>query len=265
MVFTLKFDMDQQPAHKANTNLTMSLEWLNRLPLACNTTANQTANWNFGDWIQGESPIDFGACVFEWASYEAFWIILVILIANALFCNTQLKGFERSGEEIPVDTGNSTLPSYNSSSVPKRHGPCWMQRHLKSRPCIVLVINLCFLMAVLAMLEGFAVLLTAWRSTLFFYQLTFPAWEPRALAFVAYSPMSLIILLAWVGVFWAGQFILKVQFGLMRELMHLYWENPKKTVVKNEDVDLEDLVEDEEGDTCPPTYGGWDEVELRVL
>ncbi|RSL62879.1 hypothetical protein CEP54_005460 [Fusarium duplospermum] len=261
MVFTLKFDIEsQRPAHNVNTNLTMNLEWLNRLPLACNTTANQTANWNFEDWTRGRSPIDFGTCVFECVSYEAFWIILIILIINAFFCNTQLNGFKKCGDEI-----TDTLPTYNSDTEPKRHGPCWMQRHLKSRPWIVLVINLCFLMAILAMLEGFAVLLTAWRFTLFFIQLTFPAWEPRALAFVTYSPMSLIILLAWAGVFWAGQFILKVQFGLMRELMHLYWENPKKTVVKNEDVDLEDLVQDEEDATCPPAYGGWERAELRVL
>ncbi|KAI8650827.1 hypothetical protein NCS57_01417600 [Fusarium keratoplasticum] len=242
----------------------MGLEWLNRLPLACNTTANQTANWSFGEWVEGRSPIDFGTCVFECVSYEAFWIIGIIIIINAIFCNSQLNGFKKSNEEPPTNTGDSYLPTFDSNPAPKQNGPCWMQRHLKSRPWLVLVINLCFLIVILVMLEGFPVLLTAWRFSIFFIQLTFPAWEPRALAFLAYSPLSLIILLGWVGVFCAGHFLLKVQFGLMSELISLYCENPKKGV-KIEDMELGDLADEEEDDVRPPAYEGWQRAELRVL
>ncbi|KAI8650157.1 hypothetical protein NCS56_01467600 [Fusarium sp. Ph1] len=201
---------------------------------------------------------------FESVSYEAFWIIGIIIIINAIFCNSQLNGFKKSDEEPPANTGDSALPTFNSNSAPKRHRPCWMQRRSKSRSWIVLFTNLCFLVAILVMLEGFAVLLTAWRFSIFFIQLTFPAREPRVLAFVAYSPMLLIILLGWVGVFCAGHFLLKVQFGLMSELITLFYcEDPKKTV-KNDDVELGNLA-DEEDDTEPPVYDGWQRAELRVL
>lgn len=263
----MDFEMDfetRQSVNKALTNLTMNLEWLNRLPLACNTTADQTANWRFWDWANSNGPIDFGRCVFECPSYEAFWIILIIVTINAAFCDSQLNGFKKSNQELPANTANSPLPTSNSDALPKRHGPCWMQRHLKSRPWIVVVTNLCFLMAILVMLEGFAVLLTAWRFSIFFLQLTFPAWEPRALAFLAYSPVWIIILLPWAGVLCTGHFLLKVQFNLMSELINLYCENPKKTV-KNEDVELGDLVDGEEDDTCPPVYEGWQQTELRAV
>ncbi|KAI8711919.1 hypothetical protein NCS52_01456800 [Fusarium sp. LHS14.1] len=260
----MDFDMDferRQPVDKTLTNLTMNLECLNRLPLACNTTANQTANWNFEQWIYGNRPIDFGKCVFQCPAYEAFWIILVIVIIKVVFCNSQLNGFKKSRQAAPPNTGDSALPTFNSDALPKRHGPCWMQRHLKSRPWIVLVTNLCFLMAILAMLEGFAVLLTAWRFSIFFLQLTFPTWEPRVLAFLAYSPLWIIIPLAWAVVLFTGRFLLKVQFGLLSELIKLYWENPKK-LVKNDDVELGDLVDEEEDDTCPPVYEGWERAQL---
>ncbi|KAH7253122.1 hypothetical protein B0J15DRAFT_549853 [Fusarium solani] len=240
----------------------MSLEFLNRLPLACNTSADQM-NWTWEEFNRSRHFPDFGTCVFSCLTEESFWIIGVIIIIDAIFCGGQLGCLMRSRQESLTNTANSTLSTSNSDHQRKPQAPCWMQRHLKSRPWIALAIKICFLMNILVFYQGGAVLVTAWRLSIFYLQMTFPVWEPRVLSFLVYTPMLIIMLLGWAFVLCAGYSLVKIQIGLIKELVHLYQENPKKTV-KNDDVELGDLV-DEEDDTCPPIYDGWQQAELRVL
>ncbi|KAM0425994.1 hypothetical protein ACHAPT_008623 [Fusarium lateritium] len=213
------------------------MEVLNRLPLACNTPANVTENWNFSDWLGGRRPIDFGTCVFECLSYEVFWVLGVLIIIKACVSRHQLYWFKESKR----GNGNMT---------------CWLQRRLTSRALTAVAMNIVFLMLVVVVLEGLAVLLTAWRLTIFFIQLTFPAWEPRGLAFLTYLPISIIILLAWAGICWGGYKLVAVQVGLIKELCRLYLDGPKKTV--SADVELGQI-----NTSCPPAYEGWETAELR--
>lgn len=239
----------------------MALEYLNSLPLACNTSADQM-NWTWEEFNHSKHFVDFGTCVFSCLAEESFWIIGVIIIINTILCRGQLGGLKRSRKESTTNAANSTLSTFDSG---KQQAPCWMKLHLESRPWIALAVKICFLINILVCYEGGAVLVTAWRLSIFYLQMTFPVWEPRVLSLLVYSPMLIIMLLGWVGILYAGYSLVGTQIGLVMELVRLFRENPNKTVVvKNDDVELGDLV-DEEDDPLPPVYDGWQQAELRVL
>lgn len=246
---------NEQRAYEANSSLTMNLESLNRLPLACSMTVNQTRNWTFQQSIRGNSTIDFGTCALRPLTDASFWVIGLAIMINTAGSMWRLRLLRRFRQDYLADIANPAPPTSGKPST-----TTWMPPCFTSRPFISLDILICLLFSGIIFYEGGAVLLTAWRSTIMLIQLSFPTWEPMPLAVCSFVTISITMLVAWALVLFVGYYLVKVQWCMVKELIYLYRENPWKEK-KSNDVELGEFHDDD----CETVYEGWQQAELRVL
>lgn len=196
-----------------------------------------------------------GDALYEFISTDLFWLLAIAIIVNCWWVDKQCESFVDLAQDAkkPEKTEKETdkvLNKPNSTESPKSaaswHSGLWLQSRITSESRRCLAITICALIVPIQLLHGSWVVRTLWRFTAAFLKGTYPSLKPRALGFIFYSPVTVLIGVIWLAFLGIGMFLVTAQLLCVARLGEM-----KLSVDENASQKVTQPLDDED----------WDEID----